>query len=50
MVEFETIKKDPLQYYDSDTTNLFLSALGDACLVNVIVFKSEYTKSWVVNL
>ena len=38
MVEFETIIKDPLKFYDSDTTDLFLSALGDAFKVNVIVF------------
>ena len=29
IVEFETIIKDPLNFYDSDTTGLFLSALGD---------------------
>ena len=50
MVEFETIIKDPLKFYDSDTTNLFLSALGDAFKVNVIVFQSDDAKCWVVNL
>ena len=38
MVEFETTMKDPLKFYDSDTTDLFLSALGDALKVVVIVF------------
>ena len=37
MVEFETIRKDPLKTYDSDATDLYLSALGDTFKVNVIV-------------
>ena len=48
MVEFETIMKDPLKFYDSDTTDLFLSALGNA--FNVIVFQPDDAKCWVVNL
>ena len=39
MVKFETIIKDHLKFYDSDTTDLFLSALGDAFKVNVIIFQ-----------
>ena len=31
-------------------TDLFLSSLGDAFKVNVIVFQSHDTKCWVVNL
>ena len=50
MVEFETVMKDPLKSYDSYTTYLFLSALGDAFKVNVIVFQSNDAKGWVVNL
>ena len=50
MVKFETIMKDPLKCYDSDVTDLFLSALGDAFNVNVIVFQSAVAKCWVVNL
>ena len=38
MVEFEAIAKDTLKFYDSDTTEVFLSALRDAFKVNVIVF------------
>ena len=37
MVEFETIMKDPLNFYDPDTTDFFWSALGDASKVNVTV-------------
>ena len=36
MVKFETIMKDPLKFFDSDTADLFLSVLGDAFKVNVI--------------
>ena len=50
MAKFETIMKDPLKFYDSDMTDLFLSALGDAFEVNVIVFQSDDAKCWVVNL
>ena len=50
MVKFETIMKDPLKCYDSDVTDLFMSALGDAFNVNVIVFQSAVAKYWVVNL
>ena len=50
MVKSETIMKDPLKCYDSDMTDLFLSALGDAFNVNVIVFQSAVAKCWVVNL
>ena len=50
MVEFETIMKDPLNFYDSDTTDLFLSALGDAFEVNVIIFQLDDAKCWAVNL
>ena len=50
MVEFEIIMKDPLKFYGSDTTDLFLSALGDALKVNVIVFQSDDAKCWVVTL
>ena len=50
MAKFETIMKDPLKFYDSNMTNLFLSALGDAFKVNVIVFQSDDAKCWVVNL
>ena len=49
MVEFETMK-DPLKFYDSGPTDLFLTALGDDFKVNIIVFQSDDTMSWVVNL
>ena len=44
MVQFETIMKDPLTFYDSDRTYLFLSALGDAFKVNVIAFQLDDAK------
>ena len=44
MVQFETIMKDPLTFYDSDRTDLFLSALGDALKVNVIAFQLDDAK------
>ena len=50
MVEFEAIMKDPLKFYESDTTDLFLAALRDAFKVNVIVFQSDDAKCWVANL
>ena len=50
MVEFETTMKDPLKLYDSDTTDLFLSALTDAFEINAIVCQSDDAKCWVVNL
>ena len=50
MVEFETIMKDHLEFYDSDTTQLFLRTLGDVFKFNVIVFQSHEAKCWVVNL
>ena len=50
MVEFETIMKDPLNFYDPDTTDFFWSALGDASKVNVTVFQSDDAKCWVANL
>ena len=42
--------KDSLKFFDSDTTDLFSSALGDAFEVNVIIFQSDDAKCWVVNL
>ena len=50
MVEFEIIMKDSLKFQGSDTTDLFLSVLGDALKVNVIVFQSDDAKCWVVTL
>ena len=41
MVEFETIMKDPLKFYGSDTTDL---------KVNEILFQSDDAKCWVVTL
>ena len=49
MVEFLTMK-DPLTFYDSDPTDLFLSAFGDDFKVNIIVFQSDDAMCWVVNL
>ena len=50
MVEFETIMKYTLKFYDPDTTDFFWSALGDASKVNVTVFQSDDAKCWVANL
>ena len=44
MVEFETIMKDPLKLYDSDTTDLFLSALTDAFEI-MQLFVNQMTQS-----
>ena len=44
MVELETIRKDPLKIYDSDTTDLFLSALTDAFEI-MQLFVNQMTQS-----
>lgn len=44
------IMVDPLKFYDSDKTDLFLSAPGDVFKVNVIVLQSVDARCCVVNL
>ena len=47
--DFERILKNPLKNYDSDTTDLFLTALGSAFQVNVIIFQSDEKECWIVD-
>jgi len=48
--ELDRIFQNPLANYDSDTTDLFLSALSDHFEVNVVVYQSNAEKCWIVNL
>ena len=44
------IFENPLENYDSETTDLFLSPLGHTFDVNVIVYQSIHERCWILNL
>ena len=39
LVELEKFLSDPLRYYNSGTSNFFLTALGKAYDANIVVYK-----------
>ena len=47
--QFEHYLKNPLAYYDKDIADLFLDALGMAYKVNIIVFRSNLTKCYILD-
>ena len=48
--ELENFLENPLQFYNSDTGDIFLMALGNAYNVNVVILQSNETKCWTTNL
>ena len=44
LLELEKFLSDPLRYYNSDTFNFFLIALGKAYDANIVVYKSNPEK------
>ena len=49
LVELERLLSDPLRYYNSDTSNFFLIALGKAYNANIVVYKSNSEKCWITD-
>ena len=47
---YEQYLQSPLKHYNSDTADLFLTALGMAFKVNVMVFKSDHEKCVILDL
>ena len=49
LVELEKFLCDPLRYYNSDTSDFFLIALGKAYDANIVVYKSKSEKCWITD-
>ena len=50
MQELELFLDNPLAYYNNNTADLFLVALGNAYKVNILVFQSNEQKCWIYDL
>ena len=48
--ELDNFLKNPLKYYNSDTVDLFLMALGNACQYRIVVFECTETNTWTNDL
>ena len=48
-VELEKFLNDSLRYYNSDTSDFFLIALGKAYEANIVVYKSNSEKCWITD-
>ena len=50
LIELDNFLKNPLKYYNSDTVDLFLMALGNAYQCRIIVYKCTETNKWTNDL
>ena len=49
-LELENFLKKPLEFYDCDTGDILLMALGNAFNVNVIIYQSNVHRCWKTDL
>ena len=48
--ELQLFLNSPMTYYNADTTDLFLFALGNFFDVNIVIFKSNERECWAEDL
>lgn len=48
--ELDNFLKEPLQYYNSDTCDTFLMALGNALKCKTVIFQASAESCWTVNM
>ena len=50
MLELDNFLKNPLQYYNTDTCDTFLMALGNALGCKTVILQSSPKECWTVDL
>ena len=50
LTELDRFLTNPLQYYNSDTVDLFLVALGNSYACNTIVYRCTEKDTWTTNI
>ena len=48
--ELQLFLNSPMTYYNADTTDLFLFALGNFFDINIVIFKSNERECWAEDL
>jgi len=50
LLELDKLLDDPLGNYNSDTSDLFLTALGNALKVNIVLLQSNENLCWIIDI
>lgn len=50
LAELDNFLREPLHYYNSDTCDTFLMALGNALKYNTVIFQASAESCWTVNM